>query len=220
MPSPLPILYSFRRCPYAMRARMALAYSGQSCFLREVKLSAKPAALLTASPKGTVPVLVLPNGTVIDQSLDIMTWALMQNDPDGWLINGHAEDASLIAINDSAFKHHLDRYKYPGRYDSIAVDHRNAAMAILMPIEERLTNHAYLTGHRPSLADYAIMPFIRQFEAVDSPWFKIQPIPGIHTWLAALTASPLFTTVMINVPVWQDGDTERVFPNSDALPGV
>ena len=164
-----PVLYSFRRCPYAMRARMALWVAGVTVTLREVKLAAKPPALIAASPKGTVPVLVLADGpddgSVIDQSLDIMRWALGQNDPEGWLAG---EDAALIAANDGPFKHHLDRAKYPGRYEEEdGTDHRAAALALLAPLEARLADAPYLCGETRSLTDIALLPFIRQFAAID-----------------------------------------------------
>ncbi|MFT4026588.1 MAG: glutathione S-transferase N-terminal domain-containing protein, partial [Novosphingobium sp.] len=130
-----PVLYSFRRCPYAMRARLALLASGTSCEIREVKLAAKPAEMLAASPKATVPVLVLPDGQVIDESLNIMRWALGRNDPLGWM---ERTDEASIAANDGAFKHHLDRYKYPERHGSDPAEHRAAGLAILAELEARL----------------------------------------------------------------------------------
>jgi glutaredoxin len=138
-----PILYSFRRCPYAMRARMALRVSGTACEIREVKLSAKPAAMLAASPKGTVPVLVLADGQVIDESLDIMRWALARNDPEGWL---EGDDPALIQANDGPFKQHLDRYKYPDRHDSVAAEHRALGLEMLADLDRRLASSAYLCG--------------------------------------------------------------------------
>lgn len=204
-----PVLYSFRRCPYAMRARMALWTAGLRVELREVKLAAKPQALLAASPKGTVPVLVLPDGTVIDESLDIMRWALSQNDPEGWLAG---DDADLIAANDGPFKHHLDRAKYPGRYeDDGTIDHRAAALALLAPLETRLADRPWLTGAAPALADIALFPFIRQFAAIDPAWFAAQPLPHMQNWLNRLLASPLFAAVMGKYAVWQAGDPPVLF---------
>ena len=169
-----PILYSFRRCPYAMRARMALWAAGVTVELREVKLAAKPPALIAASPKGTVPVLVLADGTVIDESLDIMRWALGQNDPEGWLAG---DDRALIAANDGPFKHHLDRAKYPGRYEEEGLsDHRAAALALLAPLELRLQAAPWLCGESRTLTDIALFPFIRQFAAIDPAW--AEPIAG------------------------------------------
>lgn len=199
----LPILYSFRRCPYAIRARLALLASGSICEIREVKLSAKPSELLAASPKATVPVLVLPDGTVIDQSLDIMSWALGQNDPDGWL---DRVDEALIVQNDGAFKHHLDRYKYPGRYPADGIDHRAAGIALLAPIEQRLATSAHLCGEAPGLTDGALMPFIRQFAATDPVWFGAQPLPYLRAWLACNLALPLFEAAMIRLAPWQPSD--------------
>ncbi|UZK67912.1 glutathione S-transferase [Sphingomonas sp. M1-B02] len=188
-----PILYSFRRCPYAMRARMALIVSDKPVEIREVKLREKPAEMLAASPKGTVPVLVLPDGAVIDQSIDIMRWALDRHDPEGWL---EGDDSDLIAANDGAFKHHLDRYKYPDRHGSGPIEHRAAALAILAELEARLTATPWLCGHRHTLADAALMPFVRQFAAVDRAWFDAQPLPALQRWLALQIASPLFVETM------------------------
>jgi glutathione S-transferase len=205
----LPVLYSFRRCPYAMRARMALWLAGVVVELREVKLAAKPPALLAASPKGTVPVLVLADGTVIDQSLDIMRWALSHNDPEGWLAG---DDAALIAANDGPFKHHLDRAKYPGRYDEDGItDHRAAALALLAPLEARLAEVAYLTGETRAFTDIALLPFVRQFAAIDPEWFAAQPLPHLQGWLARLLASDLFGAVMGKFAVWQAGDPPVLF---------
>jgi glutathione S-transferase len=173
----LPILYSFRRCPYAMRARLALWVAGIAVELREVKLAAKPQELIAASPKATVPVLVLADGTVVDESLAIMRWALAQNDPEGWLAG---DDMALIAVNDGAFKHHLDRAKYPGRYDEDGVtDHRAEGLALLAPLETRLERAAYLCGPSRTVTDIALFPFIRQFAAIEPAWFAAQPLPRL-----------------------------------------
>lgn len=198
-----PVLYSFRRCPYAMRARMALWTSGIAVELREVKLAAKPPTLLAASAKATVPVLVLADGTVIDQSLDIMCWALAQNDPEGWL---DGDDPALIAINDGPFKHHLDRAKYPGRYSDDNTDHRAAGLALLGPLEERLKIAPCLCGPARSLTDIALFPFIRQFAAIDPDWFAAQSVPQLQAWLEALAGSELFAAVMPKFAPWAEGD--------------
>lgn len=206
----LPVLYSFRRCPYAMRARLALLVSGTRCEMREVKLSAKPNALIEASEKATVPVLVLPDGEVIDESINIMRWALSRNDPEGWL---KRDDRALISANDGPFKHHLDRYKYPGRYeDCDALLHRAAAMEHLQVLEGRLAAQPYLSGDRRGLTDLAIMPFIRQFAATDRDWFAGQPLPHLQAWLAAHVESPLFTGIMAKLPPWAPGDETAYFP--------
>ncbi len=199
MPSDTILLYSFRRCPYAMRARLALAISGVPFELREVKLSAKPQAMLDASPKGTVPVLVLGDGTVIDQSLEIMRWALMRHDPEGWLAR---DDKGLIGTNDGAFKHALDRYKYPQRYEQDGLDHRALGLAFLDSLEQRLSEAGQLCGAERGLADAAIMPFVRQFAAVDPDWFAAQPLPHLQAWLAGHLASDLFQRIMIRAEPW------------------
>jgi glutathione S-transferase len=202
------ILYSFRRCPFAMRARMALLVSGTLCEIREVKLRTKPAELIAASSKATVPILVLPDGGVIEQSLDIMRWALARNDPEGWL---RGDDAALIATNDGAFKHHLDRAKYPGRYAESG-DHRQQALLLLAPLETRLRVTANLCGDARSLTDIALLPFVRQFAEIDRPWFDAQPFPALQRWLTAHLASVLFADAMVRLPVWQAGDPPTLFP--------
>jgi len=216
----LPILYSFRRCPYAMRARMALLASGTACEIREVKLSAKPAELIAVSPKATVPVLVLPDGTVIDQSVDIMRWALGRDDLGASLLKSALEPSGLPATNeaqrlieahDGPFKHHLDRYKYPDRHDADPVVHRDAAVAILAGYEDRLQRHAYLLGDTISIADIAIMPFVRQFAAVDRAWFDAQPLPDVQRWLTGLVASTLFEQAMVRLSPWRPGDALIAF---------
>jgi glutathione S-transferase len=207
----LPILYSFRRCPYAMRARMALLVSGQTCTLREVVLRAKPAAMLEASPKGTVPVLMLADGTVIDESLAIMRWALQHNDPEGWLAG---DDSALIACNDGPFKHHLDRYKYPSRHGEDPLAHRQAGAAILADLDARLTTQTFLCGGQRTLADIATFPFVRQFAATDQAWFDWLPLPSVQRWLTHLTSSDLFAGAMLRVPPWQPGDAPVLFANS------
>lgn len=204
-----PVLYSFRRCPYAMRARMALWVAGVTVELREVKLAAKPPELLAASPKGTVPVLVLAEGQVIEQSLDIMRWALARCDPEDWLAG---DDAALIATNDGAFKHHLDRAKYPGRYDEGSeTDHRAAALALLSPLEARLAEAPFLTGETRALTDVALLPFIRQFAGIEPEWFAAQPLRHLQDWLARLLDSDLFAAVMGKYVPWQAGGPPVLF---------
>jgi glutathione S-transferase len=204
-----PVLYSFRRCPYAMRARLALLASGTVCEIREVKLSAKPAEMLGASPKGTVPVLVLPDGQVIDESIEIMRWALGQNDPERWL---ERDDAALIAANDGPFKHHLDRYKYPERHQTAAKQHQEAAKAMLDALEARLHDGTYLCGDAPGITDMALFPFIRQFAEVDRAWFDALRLPRVQSWLAKHLASAEFASVMVRLPPWQAGDAPVAFP--------
>jgi glutathione S-transferase len=218
----LPILYSFRRCPYAMRARLALGVSGQPHELREVVLRNKPAAMLAASPKGTVPVLVLPGGEVLAESLDIMRWALDRHDPGQWLAPPGAspgETAALIAANDGDFKRHLDRYKYPNRYADesggdaagFALSHRSEAATWLAQLDARL-GEGCLFGPQASLADMALLPFVRQFAHTDAAWFAAQPWPQLVRWLADWEASPLFAQVMQKHPPWQAGPDALTSP--------
>lgn len=212
-----PILYSFRRCPYAMRARLALASSGVSCELREVVLRDKPQALRDASPKATVPVLVLPDGRVLEQSLDIMLWALGQNDPQGWLApeqNDINAMLALIAECDEAFKGHLDRYKYPQRYGDIdGLAHREQGGQWLGSLEQALGNNEYLFGRQAALADMAIAPFVRQFAHVDMNWFQTQPWPRMQAWLSAWMDSALFERVMHKYAPWVAGGAGVDFPD-------
>jgi glutathione S-transferase len=201
------ILYSFRRCPYAMRARLALAASGTRYELREVRLSDKPVELLTASPKGTVPVLVTADGAVIEESLAIMRWALKKHDPAGWR---KRDDPALIAINDDMFKHHLDRYKYPDRHGSAPDRHRDAGLRLLRDLDARIAARGQLCGSLPGLADAAIMPFVRQFARVDRDWFDAQPLSCLKGWLAGHLASDLFEGIMQRVVPWSSGDPPTI----------
>ncbi len=214
--SALPVLYSFRRCPYAMRARLALAVSGQVCELREVALRNKPQGLLQASPKATVPVLVLPDGQVLEQSLDIMLWALGRHDPAGWLTpsDGDVETMLvLIAECDGPFKQALDRSKYPDRYPKAdAALARTHAAKWLQGLEARLTRSPFLFGGNPALADMAIAPFVRQFAAIDALWWDVQPWPHLQNWLAQWQASSVFESVMRKLPAWVDGTEGVLFP--------
>jgi glutathione S-transferase len=197
-----PILYSYRRCPYAMRARMALHYSGIEVEIREIALRQKPAAMLAASPKGTVPVLVLPDGTVIDESLDIMRWALAQHDPQAWL-NDAARSEVLIAENDGSFKQALDRYKYAERFpEHPQQTYRAQGEHFLSQLEIQLQQHAHLLGAEPRLADIAIFPFVRQFAAVDPMWWEASPYPALRGWLAHWVESALFDSIMQKHQVW------------------
>lgn len=212
-PAPsLPILWSFRRCPYAMRARLAIAASGIACELREIVLRNKPHAFLAASPKGTVPVVQLPDGRVIDESLDVMVWALSQNDPEGWLDGDKHTGDALIARNDGAFKHHLDRYKYATRYeDAEAEDHRAAGFVILRDLDQRLSAHPHLLGEAECLADIAIFPFVRQFAHTDFAWFQAQDIPHLRAWLDRHLSHARFAQIMEKFSPWTNGDTPLVF---------
>lgn len=179
------------------------------CELREVKLRAKPSSMVGASSKGTVPVLVLPDGQVIDESLDIMRWALANCDPEGWLAR---DDAALIAANDGAFKHDLDGYKYPERHASDPLTHRERGLTFLREIDARLSVGDQLGGSARGLADAAIMPFVRQFAAVDQEWFDTLSLPHLQTWLNAHLASDLFSAIMMRVAPWSPGDSPVIFP--------
>ena len=189
-------LYSFRRCPYAMRARMALRYSGVPVEIVEVSLKAKPAEMLAISPKGTVPVLDA-GGQVIDESLEIMRWALAQNDPDDWLLEDDARIAELIEANDQVFKVHLNRYKYAERYPEQPMEvYRAEGALFLQRLEELLSDREYLLADHPSLADIALLPFVRQFAHVDREWFAQTPYVRLQTWLQRFLESELFTSIM------------------------
>ncbi|VVO21507.1 glutathione S-transferase [Pseudomonas fluorescens] len=190
------LLYSFRRCPYAMRARLALRYSGVPVRIVEVSLKAKPAEMLALSPKGTVPVLSV-DGEVIDESLAIMQWALAQHDPDNWLLGGDPAVLALVAENDQGFKYHLDRYKYAERYPEQPMEHYRAEGEVfLRTLEGLLANREYLFADHPSLADMALAPFVRQFAHVDREWFAGAPYPRLQQWLECFLQSPLFIAVM------------------------
>ena len=212
----IPILYSFRRCPYAMRARLALDASAQECELREIALREKPPEMLQASPKGTVPVLVVADGEVIDESLDIMLWTLRRNDPEHWLtpdadsLQGMLE---LIARFDSHFKQHLDGYKYPGRFEGAdCVASRTEACLDLQLLENRLVRTLHLAGEGVSLADMAIAPFVRQFANVDAVWFASQSWRAVQNWLTLIVASARFERIMRSVAVWVPGTRGVSFP--------
>jgi len=198
-----PILYSFRRCPYAMRARFALIYAGIQLEHREITLKNKPQAMLDISPKGTVPVLQLKSGQVIDESLDIMLWALQQHDPQGWLQH-QAQAFTLIKSNDTTFKSWLDKYKYADRFpENDQTFYRIQGELFLQKLETQLSQFTFLLAHQPTLADFAIFPFIRQFSFVDKPWFDTAPYPKLQTWLNTHLESSLFEHVMFKHPVWQ-----------------
>ena len=215
--SPLPILWSFRRCPYAMRARLAIAAAGIAVELREILLRDKPAAFLAASAKATVPGLQCPGGRVIDQSRDIMFWALDQHDPDGWLAPVHANRDYVEAFFerlDGPFKTHLDRYKYASRFDpDEALAHRRSGAATLAGFEQLLTGQPALSGAHPGLLDFASLPFVRQFRIADPDWFDAQPWPHLHSWLADFLNSPRFAAIMRKYSPWQEGAPGVSFPS-------
>ena len=217
MHSPYPVLYSFRRCPYAMRARLALWVSGQVCELREVVLARKPEALLAASTKGTVPVLVLADGQVIDQSLEIMLWALRQHGPLGWLGDEAQRPDMLqwVAQCDGTFKFHLDRYKYPNRFGlPEGADHRAHGAVFLDSLNERLSQSPHLVGASESLADMAIAPFVRQFAHTDAAWFARQSWPALQAWLVKFEASNAYQQVMCPYAAWVPEQLPVLFPQT------
>lgn len=205
-----PLLYTFRRCPYAIRARMALLQAGAPFEPHEVSLRDKPAEMLARSPKGTVPVLVLPDGRVIDESLDIMKWAFEGRDVHGWWQRGQTADClALIALCDGAFKLALDRYKYPQRHaggEGRTVDRDQAVSCLVVPLERQLTSQPYLGGAQPCAADLAIFPFVRQFRAVDDKWFDAQRFDATRQWLAGWTESELFARCMARLNDGPAGD--------------
>lgn len=216
MPLNLPVLYSFRRCPYAIRARMALLYASINVELREVLLREKPPSMLAISAKGTVPVLQLHDGAVLDQSCDIMYWALAQNDPQQWLRADLAEASwDLISRNDNQFKRDLDRYKYWPRFDcephnspgnSSQITARAQCELFLAELEQHLNDQPYLLAEQLTVADIALFPFIRQFAFVDKQWFDQSPYPALRAWLQQLLQHELFLRAMKKSPPWRDGD--------------
>ncbi|MGC6517993.1 MAG: glutathione S-transferase [Candidatus Puniceispirillaceae bacterium] len=211
----LPILWSFRRCPYAMRARLAIKASGIKVCLREILLRDKPAPFLAASPKGTVPVIELPDGTVIDESRDVMFWALGQSDPENWLTCFEQnEQATLSHLDelDDIFKFHLDRYKYATRYaGEDAETHRKKGSAFLQRWDKILSGQPALSGQHLGLLDYATLPFVRQFRIADSDWFDNQDWPHLHAWLQQFLQSAAFADVMTKYAPFKDSHEEHLF---------
>lgn len=207
----LPILWTFRRCPYAMRARLAIQSSGQQVALREILLKDKPAPFLAASPKGTVPVVQLAD-RVIEESRDVMLWALGRNDPEGWLDmpdDGHA----LIDTCDGPFKAALDHTKYAVRFpDRDETAERARAMVFLGELNNRLTQTPFLMGPKRTLADMAVLPFVRQFANTDRAWFDAQGLGPLTVWLDAFLNSDRFRGVMTKYPPWQSGQDQVLFP--------
>lgn len=201
----LPRLYTFRRCPYAMRARMALLQAGRIFEAVEVSLRDKPASLLALSAKATVPVLQLPDGRVIEESWDIMRWALAAPDAQGWWARAQSPaNLELVQRNDGDFKHHLDRWKYPQRYagETLTPDaHRDRALDVLLrPLEARLRSAPCLGGATPCATDLALLPFVRQFAAVDPAWFATLDLPSVRSWLNGWLVNPLFAACMVKLP--------------------
>ncbi|MFC1749241.1 glutathione S-transferase [Pseudomonadota bacterium] len=212
----LPVLYSLQHCPYAMRARMGIWLAGQRVTLRAVVTKNKPAEMLAVSPKGTVPVLVLDDGTVIDESLDIMLWALNKSDPQN-LLYAHDSNAlpamlTLTTLNDEQFKPCLEKYKLAKRkHKASEIDHRRECEIFITQFELTLSRQKYFMGETPSLADYALLPFIRQFARVDRQWYLQSPYPNLRHWLNGHLQSPIFSKVMAKFPLWLDTHDEFLF---------
>ncbi len=214
MASLLHCLYSFRRCPYAMRARLGILFAELQVELREIILRDKPAPMLAISPKGTVPVLQLSDGTVIAESREIMEWALAQQDPQGLLDAEVLQRASaLIEQNDNEFKQWLDRYKYADRHPEMTqLEYRQRGEVFLQALEDLLTRHQFLLGDKASVADIGIMPFVRQFAHVDREVFYRLPYPKLQRWLDHWLQHPYFVQAMTKFQPWQEGDEVVVFP--------
>jgi UPF0176 protein len=214
LPMNAPVLYSFRRCPYAMRARLALWVSGRRCEIREIALSQKPESMLAASPKGTVPVLLV-NGQVLEESLDIMRWALNQNDPAQWQTEGlpcHEDALNLVKMCDQEFKFNLDRYKYPNRYHlADGLGNREQGVVYLKQLEERLSRAANLMGDAWTWVDAAIAPFVRQFARTDRHWFDQQAWPALEEFAEKLATITEFQAVMYKYKVWHQRCQARSF---------
>ena len=210
------IFWSFRRCPFAMRARLAVCSAGIRVELREILLRDKPAAFLRVSSKATVPVLELEDGRTIEESRDIMFWALERGDPHGWLDPWHRHPdrvRQFLDHLDGPFKHHLDRYKYASRYDAAAeVTHRREGADFLARLDQDLRRGAALSGARLGLLDFACLPFVRQFRIADPGWFDRQPWPHLHRWLAAFLDSALFAAVMSKYQAWTGASAPITFP--------
>lgn len=211
----MPILYSFRRCPYAMRARLALASTQTAVELREVVLREKPEEMLVASPKGTVPVLILEDNTVLEESRDIMQWALEAHDKEGWLDFTETQLSQmnvLVDESDGPFKAALDAYKYASRDDTIDTTQERAIGAEFMrKLDAMLKGQTYLFGDKFSFADGAILPFVRQFAHVDKEWFWSEDWPNTIRWLEAFLESERFKGIMSKYPQWRAGEVGVAF---------
>ena len=211
-----PILYSLRQCPYAMRSRLGILHAQQTVVLRDIDMKNKPEEMLSVSPKGTVPVLLLGDSTVIDESLDVMVWALNQSDPSN-LLYSHDETKltqMLVFIHqsDTEFVDALQKYRAASRYhDTNEVECRERCCEWLMTIELALSQHTYIMGETPSLVDYAILPFIRQFSRVDKKWYAQAPLPYLRAWLVNHYNDPTFSKAMFTHPKWHKGADEIIF---------
>jgi glutathione S-transferase len=205
----LSILYSLQHCPYAMRARLGLLMAQQQVMLRAITMKNKPEEMLAESPKGTVPVLILPDDTVIDESLDIMIWALRQNDPDDLLHKDHPEDLraalELIHFNDKQFKPQLEIYKKAKRF------RLEKCEVFIADLEQKLTTNGFFIGQKPGLIDYALLPFVRQFSRVNRAWFIQAPYPKLREWLEQHMQSRLYGQAMAKFPFWLDAHEDCIF---------
>ena len=215
-----PILYSFKRCPYAMRARMAIFLTDIQCELREVHLKNKPQSMLDLSPKGTVPVLQIDAYKVIDESLEIVEWALGINDifkKNKILPDQEVLTKDLISLFDDEFKFHLDRYKYSVRYqDANPIQSRSKCLEILNKIENSISNSNWFFGDSINKLDICILPFIRQFRIADPEWFdSLNEIHQVKSWLKHFLKSPLLLNIMNKNGPWQEGDQVLIFPLSE-----
>jgi glutathione S-transferase len=211
-----PVLYSLQRCPYCMRARIGLLLAKDAVMLRDVVMKNKPPELSRVSPKATVPVLVLENKSVIDESLDIMMWALSKNDPVNLLYSDQPDALptmlSLINSNDNGFVSYLEKYQYAKRHHEITeIFYRGQCEIFVLELEQRLSKHDFFIGTTPSLADYAILPFIRQFSRVDRKWFRQAPYPNLQRWLNGHIQSRLFGKAMTKYPQWIDSHQDFLF---------
>lgn len=213
----LPILYSLRNCPYAMRARVAIFKSQQAILLRDVVLNNKPQEMVAVSAKATVPVLVLENGVVIDESLEVMLWALQQSDPDDLMHDEIADMLIIIDDFDNGFKTCLEQYKCEKRYlkanieKNSLVEYRQACEQYLQKLELRLIEHTFIMSDKESLVDIALLPFIRQFAQVERQWYLQSPYPKVRQWLNNYLQSPMFTKVMAKQPLWLDNHEDIIF---------
>ena len=205
-----PILYTFRRCPYAMRARFAIRSSKIIVEIREIKLQEKPLEFLKLSPKGTVPVLITNSGEVLEESLDIIYWALNKNDPHKWLAKGKLENQEIIKLLDdleNKFKPNLDKYKYPSRFSGVdQYLHRDKNICFLKKLNYYLENNKSLNCEHLSLLDYAIFPFVRQFRNVDQDWFDKLNFIFLNKWINQIIDSKDFSSIMKKFKKWEPND--------------
>ncbi|MDA0238178.1 MAG: glutathione S-transferase N-terminal domain-containing protein [Proteobacteria bacterium] len=213
----LPILWTFRRCPYAMRTRLAIKRSGISVYLREILLQDKPPEFIEDSEKATVPVLKLPDGKILEESLDIMRWALKQSDPDDWcqvLVAEADYSKAFLTELDGTFKDALDRYKYASRYalnGDAVLRHRSIGTAFLQRINERLDEHPFVSGQKQGFLDIASLPFVRQFRIADPTWFDRQNWALLHVWLQQFIESEQFAVIMQKLKPWDSQQGEGIF---------